>query len=258
MNYLERLIRRATLQAGPGRGEPLYDPFEHEAEWELDAHKPPEPTPISIPAPQQIQAASPTAPIAAPLPGFPPQMPQAQERRAEFAAPPSHDILPSTTMPRRDMEQLGPLGIAASPNLASPAPSPEDVSESLAQADRFMRSLNLPMPNWLPEAGQEAHPAPPLQPPPRPADPPPRAEAKPGKPPPSLWPASPPLPTPPPTPQAAPQETANRPTGEDGQTRTAGTRLAAAAPQIVVVEAETRDAPPRIGTGAPYFGLGQL
>jgi hypothetical protein len=138
MNYLERLIRRALLDAPARAGDALRDPFENEAPMPFDS---PTQSPAT-PWPQRGPAQTPAA--FAPLP-----VPDAVVARDASPAPreTGAEIAPTAT-------PLSPPEVVASPSLRvepPPAPvAPAPVPAALAQADAFMRTIGAAMPEPLP------------------------------------------------------------------------------------------------------------
>jgi hypothetical protein len=253
MNYLERLVRRALASAGNAT-DPLHDPFEQTAPWELE---PPQP----VPSAKAGEAAS--------LP--------ATHETAELLLPevaiekitmtPAHDDpRPVEATPMQESQALAPAAVASveAPLLAPvPAPAPgipaiPTEEEALRTVDAFMRGLGVPLPPAAmrdaaarPDGG-EAHEAM-LMPSSRTA----AAEAMP------LAPAPTPLP---PLPEM--HEGEWREAGEAPDAGRASPASPARAPRPVVIERRqtivvTRDGHAgdpgaATGAGAPRFGLGQL
>lgn len=153
MNYLERLIRRALLDAPLRAGDPLRDPFENEAAMAFDtpAQPPAAPWPMRVPPPSAArvtvapQAADDIAmPRAAALPPA-----ASAEHWGETASVASAADAPSVSTPLAP-----PASPAASPAAIAPAP--------LSQADAFMRGIGVAVPDTSAPAPRIAPDAPTL------------------------------------------------------------------------------------------------
>jgi hypothetical protein len=121
MNYFERLIRRALLEAPAQPGEVLRDPFENEAPLALDA-------PAAAPA----RSRAVPAPVAAPPP---PGMSVERSPQTVIRTEPGLVETRELTVPS-EAPTLDPLPRAAPERPALPA-------APLAQADAFMRALGV-------------------------------------------------------------------------------------------------------------------
>jgi hypothetical protein len=129
MNYFERLIRRALLEAPLRPGAPLRDPFENTAPMTFET--PPQPAASAWPERTR------NAPMEAPPPS-PLQPAGSVETIIE-----RHDAQRSDTQAPGTANPPQPLPIAALPvpaAAASPALAAAD-SQPLAHADRFMQSI---------------------------------------------------------------------------------------------------------------------
>ena len=257
MNYFDRLVRRAVLQPARRPGAPLVDPFETVAEWPLDpprAHN-------SIPDPHAGAApavpTSPLTPTAAPLVSpvahrpAPPEAPPTSARLEPVLPPPPE---PPPVQIARTPDEI-PRAQRRGATEATNAPA---VLPPLQVADRFLERLGVRVPEAPRIAERQAErlssPAPSIGPAHAPA-------AAPLRHPPIV-----PAPPPPATRAAEPAEAAraNAATlaGDDAGTPVAAARPAAVPREVVVVERhavamESRTRP-RVGAGAPHFGLGQL
>ena len=154
MNYLERLIRRALLEAPRIAGLPPENPFETEAIW-----------PLETPNSQQDRAepdvvwtaAEPSR--SAPLRESKPESRAGHPAVPDFAFVPAEvsqiaDIEPSTRVvpPLRPIEEAA-TAVATKIRLSLP----KEEATALSQADSFMRALGVPLPLLPPESLESAN-----------------------------------------------------------------------------------------------------
>jgi len=255
MNYYERLVRRA-LARPVGVSEPLGNPFEETAPWELEV-------------PRDV---SPPAPVREPLPVTAAPVREAHApigRGIDGAAVPELREAP-TSLPRlveegdvhahdRAMPPEFTRPMAPPTPVAHTAPAPDEETRALDHADAFMRALGVTLPQLepaTPAAGSleamiaesmpaaheapQAHEAPaPLQPPPAPMPPAvaiPEAQAQ------------------PPHAKVAERQ------APEAQARRAAPAVIERRQVVVVTQPGGTGAGQGVtpGAGAPRFGLGQL
>lgn len=144
MNYLERLIRRALLEAPKNQGMPLADPFEAEAPW-----------PLEIPDSSQgrVQPADNLAPISGD-PDIPSENVQTftENSRSKPAMAPepvraTHPHFPEAW----DRAEPQTPAMAIDRAIRAEPASPTIEEHALAQADDFMRALGVSLPSLSPE-----------------------------------------------------------------------------------------------------------
>lgn len=139
MNYFERLIRRALLDAPTRAGDALRDPFENEAPMAFDTPVQPAaaPWPQRVPAEQTV-AIAPLSPLPVPDAAVPHDALQAlRETRVET-------VPAATPLSPPEAAVSPPLRIDPLPSIVAPS------STSLAQADAFMRTIGAALPESPP------------------------------------------------------------------------------------------------------------
>ncbi|SMC19735.1 Meckel syndrome type 1 protein [Andreprevotia lacus DSM 23236] len=158
MNYLERLLRRALLEAPATSGGVLHDPFADEAPWPLD-----EPA-ARLVQPQAAAAVSistaeidPLSPPAADAPIWP--EPAALDAPAHpRPEPPALQPASLLAVPVTAQAQITPPADLA-PTAAMPMVPADEPLSALGQADAFMRALGSPLfaAPLMPEAISPVH-----------------------------------------------------------------------------------------------------
>ncbi len=139
MDYIDRLIQRALAQPR-GAEAALFDPFERQAGWPLDAR----PVPASVPSASSAPAHEVAAPDSA-HPAVPRTTPAIVGRPPAAFAPPRVPGASSPT-PATATAVDAPTPATPAPVRAADVPrtTPPHSAESLARADAFMRTLGVP------------------------------------------------------------------------------------------------------------------
>lgn len=153
MNYLQRLLRRALLEAPQSAGQILTDPFENERSLTVDypvTEAGQQAKPAARAALQSSAAGLETPSMVNKAEGLDLRMPV-----ADSALPPQRFSVDSTLQPSMDADRGNqhPFDIPGSIK-HMPTADQNMNTTALAQADAFMRALGLPMP--AEEAGIES------------------------------------------------------------------------------------------------------
>jgi hypothetical protein len=141
MNYFERLIRRALLEAPARAGDALRDPFENAAPMAFDTPAQPPASPWPQRAPAETSAAL-----------SPPPAPNADASRIASTARRVTDVEAlrgATPLPPPEASAWSSRQDEPSPAVIAPGPVSVPLSASLAQADAFMRGIGAAMPEAL-------------------------------------------------------------------------------------------------------------